>query len=100
KRVLLLYIVFLSGCGPVPGLPQQHIEIEWVDFLHIQDEKYNRIYQLEVANELFIGNEIGEVTFKMADHVHNVNYHSKNGDAAYLEKGTKLYSIDHMPHFI
>ena len=98
RNILLLSIIFLSGC--VPGITQQQTIIDWVDFLHIQDEKYERNYLLEVADEQFIGNEIGEVTFKMADHVHNTNYQSKNGDAAYLEKGTKLYSVDGMPHLV
>ena len=32
--------------------------------------------------------------FKVADAVTNINYKTKAGDAAFLEKGTKLYRVD------
>ena len=78
----------------------QHAIIEWVDFIHTNGEMYQRAYQLEIADQSLVGDIMGEITFKIADHVHDPEYQSKNGDAAYLEPGTEFYSIEggYEPH--
>ncbi|WP_240338320.1 hypothetical protein [Peribacillus alkalitolerans] len=45
-----------------------------------------------VSPTIVKGKELGSVTYKMADNACS-NHRMKNGDAAYLEKGTKVYEI-------
>lgn len=80
--------MLLAGCG---FIGQTHVEIEWVDFLQMNDKKYHRAYHLELAGPL--GDKIGETKFKIADNIHNPEYRSKNGDSAYLKPGTELFSV-------
>jgi hypothetical protein len=89
--VILLLMLILSGCRSTPFGPQS--VIDWVDFIHWDGIKYDGIYSGVLANEEFVGEKIGEVKFKVADNVTNSNYKTKNGDAAFHEKGTEIYAL-------
>lgn len=95
KKILIICVLLLSGCDLIQhDKMSQHAIIEWVDFIHTNGEMYQRAYQLEIADQSLVGDIMGEITFKIADHVHDPEYQSKNGDAAYLEPGTEFYSIE------
>ncbi len=67
--------------------------IDWVDFIKFNDITYlgGRDVQATFTEEdLYY---FDEIKFKVADNVNNPNYQSKNGDAAFLERGTLIYSI-------
>ena len=71
------------------------IEIDWVDFIVLNDINYHRAYldnyKLEKDK---VGKVIGKVEFTVANNIYNPKYKVKNGDAAFLEKGTKIYKLE------
>ncbi|WP_019241156.1 MULTISPECIES: hypothetical protein [Bacillus] len=91
---LLFILLLLSGCT------YQYPEIDWIDFIKWDKKEYIAVNDVVIADESFIGEEIGEVQFKVANHVQDANYKSKNGDAAFHRKGTKMYSIKEASNLI
>lgn len=97
KRMLLLPILLLlSACSFNPSrlLPSSpNTIIDWVDFVKWNDTTYtanNEINTLERDWET--AGEVGEVKYMLDGHA-GPNHRSKNGDAAYLKKGTKLFAM-------
>jgi len=88
--MLSILLIYLAGCQPFIG--GQSV-IDWVDFIQWNDHDYTGVLNSELADASFIDKEIGEVRFKVVDNVTNSSYQLKDGDAAFHEKGTKLYSI-------
>ncbi|MFF2878406.1 hypothetical protein ACFVR2_19005 [Gottfriedia sp. NPDC057991] len=74
--------------------------IDWVDFVRWNGVEYYGIQSGILANEKFIDEKVGEVKFKVADRVTNPSYKIKDGDAAFHEKGTEIYSIKGNPELI
>jgi len=66
--------------------------INWVDFIKFNDIMYQRETQSVSVNEINLS-PYDEIKFKIADNVNDPAYKSKNGDAAYLEKGTRVYTL-------
>jgi hypothetical protein len=100
--LLLVCIIILVSCsnpdntatGVLNGCPDA--EIEWVDVLKVNDIKYEHHFPEAVDDGSHVtiekGNEIGKVTFKMADRACS-NHVMQNGDAAYLTIGTVIYEL-------
>ncbi|WP_433750665.1 hypothetical protein [Falsibacillus pallidus] len=91
--------IFLASCNnQITGCPDA--EIEWVDVLMVNDIKYQHHFPgpADQNKQITIekGKEIGKVSYKMADNA-CTNHETKNGDAAYLEKGTPIYEIKGYP---
>ena len=84
-----LLLVFLAGCSKF----EQSVIIDWVDFMKFNDTMYTNSYSKELASEQYLGEVVSTVKFKLDENVTNTFYKSKNGDAAYLEKGTKIYEV-------
>ncbi|MGF9965861.1 hypothetical protein [Bacillus rhizoplanae] len=87
-KCILLYILLLTGCNN-----ESYSIIEWTDFIKWDGDNYKGIDTGIIADQNLIGETFGTVKFQVNDNIHNSNYRIKDGDAAYLEKGTKLYSI-------
>jgi len=79
-------LLLLTACG-------SQVIIEWADLIKWDGEQYEAVYEVALADRSFIDKEIGEVDFKVADHIKRTSYRFKDGDAAFHEKGTKLYAI-------
>lgn len=79
-------LLLLTACG-------SQVIIEWVDLIKWDGKQYEAVYEVALADRSFIDKEIGEVDFKVADHIKRTSYRFKDGDAAFHEKGTKLYAI-------
>ena len=94
----ILQLLLLVGCGStnIGG----HAIIEWVDFIKWEGIQYEGIRTGILADKNFIGEKIGEVKFRVADNVTNPNYKIKDGDAAFLEKGTEIYTIKGKPDLL
>ncbi|ARJ38034.1 hypothetical protein SporoP8_03465 [Sporosarcina ureae] len=92
KRMLLLPIVLLlTACSFNPS-PQNTI-IDWVDFVKWNDTTYEANYEINKLNkDSETAGEIGEVKYILDGHA-GTNHQTKNGDAAYLQKGTKLFAM-------
>ncbi|MBB6671428.1 hypothetical protein [Cohnella nanjingensis] len=89
KRWAVLYlslVLTLTGCA------SQTI-IDWVDFIRWSDRTFEGLHEVALVDVSAIGEPIGKVKFRLDGHVHRPNYKSKNGDAAYRNKGTKLYEV-------
>lgn len=95
KKVLWLMIcsLFLVSCT------NQETIIEWVDFVKINGKRYEGVHSGIIADSTSIGEELGEVKFKVADQVSDVDYEIKEGDAAFWDKGTKVFAIQGEPGF-
>lgn len=88
--VMLICLLLLSGCrfGTV-----SHSIIEWVDFLKLNGITYTGTWHAALTDPSKIGKEIGKVRFKVDENVHDTGYKTKDGDAAFLEKGTLIYEV-------
>lgn len=94
--ILFSIIMIITGCQQDPMkqiLTETHTEIDWVDFIKWDGEEYLGVHTGVLSNESFVDVKIGEVQFKVADNVSNPSYRLKDGDAAFHEPGTELFSI-------
>ncbi|WP_299094220.1 hypothetical protein [uncultured Metabacillus sp.] len=97
-NVLIFLFLLLVGCRSTPFGGQTIID--WVDFIKWDGIEYNGIHSGVLADEKFIGEKLGEVKFKVADNVTNPGYKTKDGDAAFHEKGTEIYKIKGNPDLL
>jgi hypothetical protein len=95
KKVLsmfvILVLIIISGCRYAPFGSQS--VIDWVDFIKWNGKEYDGINTAVLADEKYLGEKLGEVKFKVADNVTNPHYKIRNGDAAFHEKGSEIFSI-------
>ena len=94
--LLFLVVIVLSGCQT----QGQHTAIDWVDFIKWDGKMYEGIYSGVIADETYISKKLGEVKFKVADNVSDLEYKTKDGDAAFHEKGTDIFTIKGEPNLI
>lgn len=97
-NILILLLLVLVGCRSTP--PSGYAYINWVDFVKWNGKEYDGIHSGILADEKFIGKKLGEVKFKVADNVTYHGYKIKDGDAAFHEKGTEIYSIKGNPDLL
>lgn len=91
--MLSLLVVLVAGCrSSILGGIQT--EIDWVDFIKWDGKEYIVINTGALADELYVGEQLGEVQFKVAENVTNPSYKTKDGDAAFHEKGTEIYAVE------
>jgi len=95
--VLTLLLSLLSlplGCATKPETDKGNVvvNIDWVNFI-----KFNGITYLREVQSLPYSEEdlqyFDEVQFRVEGNITQLGYQIKNGDAAYLDKGTQIYSI-------
>ncbi|MDT3425808.1 hypothetical protein J2Z22_001327 [Paenibacillus forsythiae] len=68
-------------------------EIEWVDFLMINDIRYVRNNEeTKEVNPGQLGAEVGRVEYMLSDNA-CTDHVTKNGDAAFLPAGTVIYAL-------
>lgn len=71
-------------------------EIDYVDCIYINNQLYtsgiNPNSRITVEPTL-VDKKIGEVRFTLSDKVHSPYYINRNGDAAFLDVGTEIYSL-------
>ncbi|AIQ40653.1 hypothetical protein MKX70_27900 [Paenibacillus sp. FSL R7-0312] len=92
--IVLTAVIVLCGCSGNTRI-KGGSAIDWVDFLKLNGHSYTGSWENVIKNPAQVTTEtIGEVDFKVADVVTNPHYQTKDGDAAFLEKGTKLYRIE------
>ncbi|OLN22259.1 hypothetical protein BTO30_10955 [Domibacillus antri] len=97
KRFLLcICCLFLASCNIGTGMST----IDWVDFIKFNGRQYEGIYSGVAADPKMAGGEIGQVQFMVVDNISNPHYRPKNGDAAFWEKGTKIFSVKGEPDMI
>jgi hypothetical protein len=74
------------------GMRNVHVDIDWVDFI-----KFNDIMYLASDTPVTVSTDnlmpYDTVRFMLSGNVDDPNYRSKNGDAAFLQNGTPVYSV-------
>jgi hypothetical protein len=100
KRLIILLFLstFLASCNQTLGCPDG--AIEWVDLLKFDDVTYQHQFEdapdEPLSAQIEKADAIGKVTYKMADNACS-DHKMRNGDAAYLEKGTTVYGVKDYP---
>lgn len=91
--MLLLPLIALASCGSgASGAGvRTDVQIGWVNFIRFQSITYLADSQ-HIAPSL-LGPKFALVKFKLEGNVHDPNYHSKDGDAAFLNPGTTVYIV-------
>ncbi|KOA19650.1 hypothetical protein CLHOM_17390 [Clostridium homopropionicum DSM 5847] len=95
----MLLVILFTGCSqqisPVDKDVQKHVEIDWINFIQVNDIHYSDVHNYcgRDLTSADIGQKVSEVKFKVSDNVFDTSYKTKDGDAAFLEKGTPIYSI-------
>ena len=85
----MILLICLAGCSSIPwGIAN----IDWVDFIKLNDITYLRINQASAIKESDLS-PYDKIRYKVAGNIRNPDYKTKNGDAAYLEAGTLVYSL-------
>jgi hypothetical protein len=97
--LLVLSLLLLSSCqsrgasNPIKGMNQT--SISWVDFVQLGQGQYIGVDHAIIADTTLVSDDVvGIVEFKVLGVVTNPNYRIQVGDAAILNKGTKLYRIE------
>lgn len=96
--VLLLFLGLVSCTSSLNGPSSsntQNTVIDWVNFIRFGGITYlaapTRSGRSYTTSDL--GPVFATVTFKLAGHVQHPEYQSRDGDAAFLDAGTKLYTV-------
>jgi len=90
KKALIFIMVLLfslTGCSQ----KSPKVEIDWVDFIHHNNATYMATEFTAISPQ--IESEIGKTSFNVSQNVHDANYKTKDGDAAFLPVGTSIYKI-------
>jgi hypothetical protein len=94
----LSLIIILSLVGCTGGLTRIAF-IDWVDFIKFNGITYIHQYENVSLKESDLS-PYAEIKFKIDGNVNNPDYQSRDGDAAYLETGTPVYSLSgYSPNF-
>jgi hypothetical protein len=93
---LTLTALMLSGCTKPLAPTQQHTIIDWVDFVKLNGMTYEGMnHSVVLADpDLVTDQAAGMIEFNVDQNVSNPSYQTKDGDAAFLEEGTILYTIE------
>jgi hypothetical protein len=95
--LLVTTVVACPGCG---SENDSIVEISWVDFIMFNGIMYERKF---VSLDSLAEEDLkyyDKTKYKLADNVNELGYQIKNGDAAYLDEGTPIYSIkEYSPEF-
>jgi hypothetical protein len=97
----LLAIVLLSLLGsvscalPTPMPPTSTIQIDWVNYIRFGGITYlastlHAGHPLQVSD---LGPQFAIVKFKLEGHVQDPHYQARDGDAAFLDVGTRIYTV-------
>ena len=97
---VLLPFFWLAGCTSPSNGPSssntQHSVIDWVNFIRIGGITYlaapTRPGRSLTTSDL--GPVLTTIVFKLDGNVQNPGYQSKDGDAAFLDAGTKVYTVN------
>ena len=97
----MFFLIFiLAGCapafsGPVSASSQQGSAIDWVNFIHFQGITYVAASERpgRALTENDLSSVFATVQFKLEGNIQDPNYQTKDGDAAFLDAGTKVLTV-------
>jgi hypothetical protein len=93
--LIILSLVIFTGCETFKhNAYKPNVVIDWVNFIKFNDITYISIdWQGRELTEDDLGIKFDKIKFKVADNVNDPEYKIKNGDGAFLNKGTQVYTI-------
>ena len=97
--IALTVAVGICGCASpkanLPGNTTTTIGIDWVNFIQFQGITYLATYSRvgRKLQESDLGPIFATVRFKLEGNVNDPGYRSKDGDAAFLDPGTSVYTL-------
>lgn len=120
-RFLIVLLILLAGCqsveveGKVVTQTEEEIQVKkdpsfsheevhpeyifWKDIVRVNGITYERATNQTLSSLRYLGRQVGEVLHKTQD-VEGLSYEMKDGDAANLKEGTKLFAVIGEPDFI
>jgi hypothetical protein len=98
-----IIITMMSGCDKLQNtISQPKTIIDWVNFVKLNGITYSAdlTYAGRELEKSDLGSAYANVKFKVADNISDSNYMIKDGDAAFLEAGTPVYTVNgYKPEF-
>jgi hypothetical protein len=87
-----LALLGLAACAGEPGFG---VQIDWVNVVQFGGIQYVATIDRggRAPTDADVGPVFATVHFKLADNVHDPSYRLKDGDAAFLDAGTPVYSV-------
>lgn len=102
--ILLIAPLLLAACQrpdhPVPGSNSgcKNVIIDWVDFIAVGSTQYTAgLEGTPAITDADLGPVVAHVKFKVDGNICDPDYKPKDGDAAFLEPGTPIYSVKGHP---
>lgn len=97
RRRLLLTLaaaLLMAGCNWLPW-NRPVAMIDWTEFVKLKGITYDGLYAQHgrTLTEADLGDLYDQVRFKVAGNITYTGYKTKDGDAASLEPGTKVYRV-------
>jgi hypothetical protein len=88
-------VVVLLGLAACAMGPMSAVQIDWVDVVQFLGIRYlaSTATLGRAPTDSDLGPVFATVQFKVADTVHDPHYHFNDGDAAFLDAGTPVYSV-------
>jgi hypothetical protein len=106
QHIIVLFlplILLLGGCATLAAAqPRSTTQIDWVNFVRFQGITYlAALPQTGRALEMQdLGPVFAQVQSKLSGNVTDPSYRTKDGDAAFLDAGTKVYTMKgYLPTF-
>jgi hypothetical protein len=96
---VLISLILLALIGYVFRLDRFGLlEVDFLDCVYINNQLYFSGSEQHGGERIpidpaLIGRRIGEVKFTLSEKVHSSYYINRNGDAAFLDIGTGIYSL-------
>ncbi len=92
---LLVVLLPLLGLVSCTSPNTQNVVIDWVNFIRFGGTTYLAAPTRpgRPLTESDLGPVFATVTFKLEGNVQNPGYQSRDGDAAFLDAGTKVYTV-------
>lgn len=91
----LLSMFLVVGCTPITNVLHPRVVIDWVPFVQFNGVKYEieQPFAAQRMSEDDLGPEFARVQFNVVDTVHNPQYRTKDGDAAFLAPDTPVFTV-------
>lgn len=87
------------GCG-LQSHTATGMQIHWTDFVQVDGITYLKNAHLGRAlRDDELGSSYAEVRFRLDGNIDDPSYQSVDGDAAYLDTGTKIFSLQGYPSY-
>ncbi len=98
--IMLLTLIGLVSCGSQTGgqgssTSGQNVSIDWVNFIRFNGITYlaTSMHPQDGLSASRLGPVFDTVKFKLDGNVHDPNYRAKDGDSAFLEAGTQVFTV-------